>query len=105
MLEDPSADINDSDLISFISNLRQMIPNADEGIVAGSLRSHGYRVTRARIRNAIHLADPLSEVLRWPGTLTHRRPYSVAGPNSLWHIGKTINLITSVYYVGGIFYL
>lgn len=38
--------------------------------------------------NALRTADPLSAALRWPGGLTVRRPYSVAGPNSLWHIGE-----------------
>ena len=43
-----------------------------------------YRVTRARVRDALRSVDPINTALRWQGG---RRPYSVPGPNSLWHIG------------------
>ena len=45
-------------------------------------------VTRARLRHAIRNTDPLHTALRWRGNLSVRHPYSVPGPNSLWHIGK-----------------
>ena len=89
LIDNPSADMSDTDLVSYVTTLRQAMPNVGESMVAGSLRSHGYRITRARIRNALHTSDPLSQALRWPGVLSRRRPYSVAGPNSLWHIGET----------------
>lgn len=87
LLDDPSSDLSDRDLSTFITTLRQTMPNAGAVMIAGSLRSHGYRITRNRIREAVRSTDPLSRVLHWPGVLTRRRPYSVAGPNSLWHIG------------------
>ena len=40
------------------------------------------------MRTSLRAVDPLSAALRWPGGLTVCRPYSVAGPNSLWHIGN-----------------
>ena len=54
----------------------------------GRLRNMGYRVSRERVRNAVREIDPLSSALRWTGGLSRRQPYSVAGPNSLWQIGK-----------------
>lgn len=54
----------------------------------GYLRSSGYKVSRAHVREALRSTDPLGSVMRWPGGATSRRVYSVAGPNSLWHIGK-----------------
>lgn len=56
-------------------------------MAAGLFRSRGYRVTRSRIRSALRSEDPISSVLHWPGGLTRRHMYSVAGPNSLWLIG------------------
>ena len=44
------------------------------------LGAKGVKVTRDR--------DPIGVALRWPAGATRRQPYSVAGPNSLWHIGK-----------------
>jgi hypothetical protein len=86
MLEDPSADLSDEDLLAFVSDMRSTTHTVGESLVTGSLRSRGYRVSRERVRQALRSSDPLSSALRWPGGLTHRRPYSVAGPNSLWHI-------------------
>ena len=88
MMNDPSADMSDPDLAMFVTTLRQTMPNVGVVMVMGSLRSHGYRISKARVREAVRPADPLSRVLRWLGMLTCGRPYSVAGPNSLWHIGK-----------------
>ena len=47
-------------------------------------------VTRERVRNALHSLDPLYLIRNWPGLATRRHPYSVAGPNSLWHTGNNI---------------
>ena len=55
--------------------------------VALGFRNH---VTRSRLRQAIHDVDPINTALRWGGTVRSRRPYSVPGPNSLWHIGTCI---------------
>ena len=54
-------------------------------MVCGSLRANGVKVTRERVRNVLRSTDPFG---RWPLGLVRRQPYSVAGPNSLWHIGK-----------------
>ena len=88
-LEDyPNSDLADEDLIAMVREFRQDNPDVGESMAAGLLRARGYRVVRARIRDALRNSDPLSAALRWPGGITRRRIYSVAGPNSLWHIGK-----------------
>ncbi len=56
-------------------------------MVWGHLRLVGIRVTRERVREVIHQIDPVQTALRCV-QITHRRPNSVPGPNSLWHIGK-----------------
>ena len=50
------------------------------------LGSLGFKVTRARVREAMRASDPINTALRWR-EITPRQPYSVPGPNSLWHIG------------------
>ena len=57
-------------------------------MVCGSLRAKGVKVTRDRVRNILRSTDPLGSARRWPLSTIRRQPYSVAGPNSLWHIGK-----------------
>ena len=58
-------------------------------------------VTRERVRNALHSLDPLYLIRNWPGLATRRHPYSVAGPNSLWHTGNVLYRYTAVlmYYI------
>ena len=56
------------------------------------LRSQGVYVQRERLRDSIHQTDPVNTALRWH-QLVRRRPYSVRGPNSLWHIDGKHKLI------------
>ena len=62
--------------------------------MTGRIHACGHHVQRERIRQALRRVDPLSAALQAPGGLTSRRPYSVPGPNSLWHIGKPKCLIS-----------
>ena len=87
LLGDPQNTLSDGELRTAIRELRRELPELGESMVWGRLRSMGFTVTRQRVRNAIHADDPLQTALRWRGRLTVRRPYSVPGPNSLWHIG------------------
>ena len=75
--------------------LQQEFPAMGQTMVWGHLRSMGYRITRERVRNAMRQNDPIHNALRWQGDLVQRRPYSVPGPNSLWHIGEVV--IIKVY--------
>ena len=89
ILGDPRRALSDSELHSLLQDLRREMPNVGEVLVMGRLHAMGHAVSRQRVRDAIHATDPLNTALRWRGILTARRPYSVAGPNSLWHIGKS----------------
>ena len=87
LVNDPQSEISDRDLESLITSIRRDVPYSGISMMCGSLRSRGIRVTRERVRNLLRTIDPLGSGLRSPAGLTHRRPYSVPGPNSLWHIG------------------
>ena len=88
MLAEPSRSLDDDDLKTVLTQMRRELPKLGERMVVGRLRSLGYDITRARVREAVRSTDPINTALRWQGGLTPRRPYSVPGPNSLWHIGK-----------------
>ena len=63
------------------------MPEIGERMMMGALRSRGITVQRHRVRQMLHKVDPISSALRWHSK-TKRKPYSVPGPNSLWHLGK-----------------
>ena len=86
MIVEPTRHITDTRLMQIVEDLRQELPSIGQSMVAGQLRALGIYVPRWRIREAVRRSDPLSTALRWHG-VTSRRPYSVPGPNSLWHIG------------------
>ena len=87
MLDDPSELLRDEELQGILRQMRQEYPQFGETMAMGHLRSLGYYVSRERLRNAVRVTDPINRALRWRGFLTARRPYSVPGPNALWHIG------------------
>ena len=64
------------------------LPALGQTMVWGRLRSMVFFVTRERVRRAFHDIDPVHTALWWRCELVHRHPYSVLGPNSLWHIGE-----------------
>ena len=86
MIESSYSDISDEDLASLIEDSRQVNASVGVSMATGLLRARGIVVQRIRVRRALQLSDPLSDVLKWPGLLTKRHSYSVAGPNSLWHM-------------------
>ena len=86
LLDDPSRTLNDEELSRVVVEMRRELPEIGQLMVAGRLRSMGYQIPRHRVRDAVRSSDPLNTALRWHGVTT-RRPYSVPGPNSLWHIG------------------
>ncbi len=88
LVHDPRDVISDEDLKDTIQHLRQFQPYCGVSMLWGNLRARGIKVTRERVRCMLRSIDPLGRVLRcFPGTI-RRQPYSVPGPNSLWHIGK-----------------
>ena len=56
------------------------------------LKSINLRIQRRRIRESLARIDPGSVRLRW-AVVVSRRSYSVAGPNSLWHIDGHHSLV------------
>ncbi len=87
MIDDPTTEVSDTDLQSLIETIREESPFSGISMICGSIRSRGITVTRDRVRAAVKSVDPLGGALRWPAQIK-RRPYSVPGPNSLWHIGE-----------------
>ena len=69
-------------------------------IVNGHLRSLGLRVQRQRVRESIARVDPANTHIRWAIAVS-RRAYSVAGPNSLWHIDGHHSLINWGFVIHG----
>ena len=100
MLDESFSMINDQELTEKVRRILAQHPEVGQTFVAGRLRSLGYRVTRARIRQVMRDIDPLSSALRWQGIAAHRRPYSVPGLNSLWHIGMYRSHSRTVFYRG-----
>ena len=86
LLEDPSNEISDADLITLLRQIRMDLPYSGVSMVYGSLRARGFRVPREKVRSTLRSIDPLASASRWQAGITKRHPYSVAGPNSLWHI-------------------
>ena len=81
--------ITDADLRTVLQQLRQELPSLGQTLVWGRVRSMGFEVTRKRVRQVMRQDDPIHTALRWQGEVIQRQPYSVAGPNSLWHIGES----------------
>ena len=65
-----------------------------EGIRA-RLQGQGHRVQRARVRQSLLRIDGGGVALR-VAPPTQRRTYSVAGPNSFWHVDGNHKLIRLV---------
>ena len=88
MLGDTSEQrVTDDEVRRHVTEMRLQSPNMGESMAIGRFRALGLHITRDQVRQAIRETDPLNTALRWPGGLTNRHPYSVAGPNYLWHIG------------------
>ena len=95
MLENQHQIPSDAELLQLVRQINHQLPYLGEIMVMGRLRAMGYHVTRSRLRQALHEVDPINIAMRWGGNAHARRPYSVPGPNSLWHIGKD----SSVCYI------
>ena len=88
MSSNVGASISDQELRSVLDQLRRELPSLGQTMVWGRLRAMGFEVTRIRVRQVMRESDPIHTALRWKGEFVQRRPYSVAGPNSLWHLGE-----------------
>ncbi len=77
-------------LNTILREMRVDFPDMGEVMVLGRLRALRYHVSRNQVRRGIRSTDPLNTALQGRIGPTHRRPYSVPGSNSLWHIGKAV---------------
>ena len=93
MTGNDGTNITDSELREVLRQLRQELPSLGQTLAWGRLRSMGFKVRRERLRQAMREIDPIHTALRWRGELVQRQPYSVPGPNSLWHIGELMNYL------------
>ena len=87
MVVEPSRSLNNEQLQTVLRELRLSNPCLGEKMIIRRLRSMGYQISRSRVCECVRNADPINTALRWQGNLTARRPYTVPGPNLLWHIG------------------
>ena len=87
MLNNQARTVSDQELTQHVQRLRASSPYIGESMILGQLRALNVNVSRERVRHTIRQIDPLNTLLRWGGNLTSWCPYSVPGPNSLWHIG------------------
>ena len=71
-----------------ITGNQRIGPNA----VRARLFARGHIVQRRRVRESMLRVDPAGAVIRAAPT-TQRRTYTVAGPNSLWHVDGNHKLI------------
>ena len=85
-------DITDTDLDEVVTAFIEAHPTSGQRMLIGYLRSSGLYVSRQRARDSLNRIDPRGVALRLRHTL-HRRQYSVAGPNSLWHVDGYHKLI------------
>jgi hypothetical protein len=79
----PTADLTDEQLDALIASKLQIFPQFGRSMLQGSLRALGYRVPMTRIAASylrVHGAPG-----RFGQRVIHRKKYSVAGANSLWH--------------------
>ena len=90
LLEEQRDTLTDTELDTLITDLRRDLPYSGQTVILGYLRSLGQYTTRARFRESMRRTDPLNTVQRWGGGAHQRRPYSVPGPNSLWHLGMCL---------------
>ena len=99
MLTSSQQSISDRELQEHVRHIRADSPYVGESMILGQLRALNVQVSRERVRCAIRVVDLLNTALRWGGNLSSRRPYSVPGPNSLWHIGMYILSVNNALFI------
>jgi len=84
--------ISDTDLQEHVRAIKHIMPDAGQSMIRGTLCARGIHVPVARLQECIAVVDPVNTAMRWAGPI-HRRRYSVAAPNSLWHIDGNHKLV------------
>lgn len=97
---DSFTDVSDRELDAAVRDFRSRHPHCGQVITHGYLNSVGIHVQRYRVRESIARIDPLGSLLHRRQPVTRRR-YSVAGPNSLWHIDGHHSLVRWGFVIHG----
>ena len=84
-------------MISFINEHGNFVGFS---LMYGHLKSLGLKIKQKRIKDMLRTIDPESSRLRW-ALVVSRRSYSVAAPNSLWHIDGHHSLVTWGFVIHG----
>ena len=92
--------INDSQLDTEVSSIKESHPNDREILIAGHLLHKGIRVPRAQLRRSIHRVDP-EGVAKRRSSAVKRRLYQVSHANEVWHIDGNHKLIKWRFVVHG----
>jgi hypothetical protein len=84
--------ISDMELDSIVHRVSQQSAGVlGSQFIQSAVLDLGFHVQRRRIRESILRTDPLGHYNRW-ATVIPRAVYSVAGPNSLWHMDGNLKL-------------
>ena len=85
--------LTDSELDAIVGEFRQLHGIASgRSLLIGYLRSRNIRIQQNRVAQSLVRVDPSNSRLRW-ASLIQRRKYSVAAPNSLWHLDGHHSLV------------
>lgn len=77
--------MSDCDLDVVTADFVHQFPNSGQNSLDGYLRGKGIQIQRYRVKSSLSRVDPTGVARRLRRAL-HRRKYSVAMPNSLWHM-------------------
>ena len=75
------------------NNFVQVTNSVGLQMVIGAVRARGIFIQRRRILDTLHVVDPDNRSIRRL-TITHRRAYSVPGPNALWYV--RVSFVSSI---------
>ncbi len=88
------SNLSDHELKLLITEAHESFPNAGYRLIQGWLVKRGFRIQEHRVRIMIREIDPVGVTNRFFRSI-HRRSYSVAGSQALWHIDGNHKLIRS----------
>lgn len=89
---DTFTDLTEPELDELLKGIKAMHPNIGEVMLQGQLLHIDVKVSRAKLRSAIHRIDHANTVSRRSTTI-HRRVYSAPYPNAVWHIDGNHKMI------------
>ena len=84
--------ISDEELDRIVTFVQHQNKNCGYRMMQGYLQRLGHKVQQTRVRESMARTDPEGLANRWSYAV-HRRSYSVATPNALWHLDGHHRLI------------